>query len=103
MLERGYRQGHLYWRHLEELGRFREGAFLAGFVWLAQYWVLRKQLQRARETLEAVLTYATDLGFFAEEADPTSSRILVGNFPQTFVHAAFIGAVIDYKNACTNP
>jgi GH15 family glucan-1,4-alpha-glucosidase len=98
VLERDYCKGHLYWRHLEELDRFKEGAFLAGTIWVAQYWVMRKDLERARRILETALTYANDLGFFAEEADPGTGKML-GNFPQTFVHAAFIGAVIDYKNA----
>jgi GH15 family glucan-1,4-alpha-glucosidase len=98
VLERDYAKGHLYWRHLEELGRFQEGAFLAGTIWVAQYWVMRKDLERTRQILEAALAYANDLGFFAEEADPNTGEML-GNFPQTFVHAAFIGAVIDYKNA----
>lgn len=98
VLERDYSQGHLYWRHLEELDRYQKGAFLAGTIWVAQYWVLRKDLERARQILETALAYANDLGFFAEEADPKSGKML-GNFPQTFVHAAFIGAVIDYKNA----
>jgi GH15 family glucan-1,4-alpha-glucosidase len=101
VLERDYAKGHLYWRHLEELGRYQEGAFLAGTIWVAQYWIMRKDLERTRQILEAALTYANDLGFFAEEADPKSGKML-GNFPQTFVHAAFIGAVIDYKNALGN-
>ncbi|MDQ3205687.1 MAG: glycoside hydrolase family 15 protein [Pseudomonadota bacterium] len=96
-LERDYRRGDLYWRHLEELEPFREGAFLAGTIWVAQYWVIRKDLDRARRILEAALEYANDLGFFAEEADPDSGAML-GNFPQTFVHASLIGAVIDYRN-----
>jgi GH15 family glucan-1,4-alpha-glucosidase len=98
VLERDYCKGHLYWRHLEEIDRFEEGAFLAGTIWVAQYWVMRKELERTRIILEAALLYANDLGFFAEEADPDSGNML-GNFPQTFVHAAFIGAVIDYKEA----
>jgi GH15 family glucan-1,4-alpha-glucosidase len=98
VLERDYSQGHLYWRHLEELGRFQEGAFLAGTIWVAQYWIMRKDLERTKQILETALAYANDLGFFGEEADPKSGKML-GNFPQTFVHAAFIGAVIDYKNA----
>jgi GH15 family glucan-1,4-alpha-glucosidase len=98
VLERDYCKRHLYWRHLDELDRFSEGAFLAGTIWVAQYWVMRKELERTRHILEAALLYANDLGFFAEEADPDSAKML-GNFPQTFVHAAFIGAVIDYKNA----
>lgn len=98
-LERDYARGNLYWRHLEELGPFQEGAFLAGSIWVAQYWVLRKDLKRARDILAAVLDYATDLGFLPEEADPINGQLL-GNFPQTFVHAAFIGAALDYQNAC---
>ena len=98
VLKRDYSDGHLYWRHLEELDRFHEGAFLAGTIWVAQYWVLRKELEQARQILETALDYANDLGFFAEEADPKSGKML-GNFPQTFVHSAFIGAVIDYRNA----
>lgn len=98
ILERDYSRGNLYWRHLEEVGRFQEGAFLAGTIWVAQYWILRKDLERARQILETALGYANDLGFFAEEAHAESGHML-GNFPQTFVHAAFIGAVIDYKDA----
>lgn len=102
VLERDYCQGDLYWRHLEELEGDREGAFLAATLWVAQYWVMRRDLPRARAMLEAALEYATDLGFFAEEADPASIAML-GNFPQTFVHASFIGAVIDYRDAQGKP
>lgn len=98
VLERDYSQGQLYWRHLEDAQPGREGAFLAGTIWVAQYWVMRKDLGRARHILETALAYANDLGLFAEEADPDSEQML-GNFPQTFVHAAFIGAVHDYKQA----
>lgn len=98
VLERDHSDGDLYWRHLEDFDARKEGAFLAGTIWVAQYWVMRKDLQRARAILDAALEYATDLGFFAEEADPASGQML-GNFPQSFVHGSFIGAVVDYKNA----
>lgn len=98
LLERDYCRDDLYWRHLEELERFGEGAFLAGTIWVAQYWIVRNDLDRARRILDAALAYSNDLGFFAEEADPESGRML-GNFPQTFVHASFIGAIIDYRDA----
>lgn len=98
VLERDHSSGNLYWRHLDELDRMKEGAFLAGTIWVAQYWIMRRDLDRASAVLDAALAYANDLGFFAEEADPASGAML-GNFPQTFAHAAFIGAVVDYRKA----
>ena len=99
VLERDYCHNHLYWRHLAGEADRREGAFLAGTLWVAQYWVMRDP-QRARTILEAVLARASDLGFLAEEADPQTGELL-GNYPQTFVHAALIGMVIDLKAALT--
>ncbi|GGL99140.1 glycoside hydrolase family 15 protein [Deinococcus aerophilus] len=97
VLERDYCHNHLYWRHLAGETDRREGVFLAGTLWVAQYWVMRDP-QRARTILEAVLAQASDLGFLAEEADPWTGELL-GNYPQTFVHAALIGMVIDLKAA----
>ncbi|MBW4581038.1 MAG: hypothetical protein KME42_15840 [Tildeniella nuda ZEHNDER 1965/U140] len=95
-LERDYATANLYRRHLEEFDSRQEGAFLAGTFWVAQYWIMRQDFQRVHAILSAALEYANDLGLFAEEADTKTGRML-GNFPQTFVHAAFIGAVIDLK------
>jgi GH15 family glucan-1,4-alpha-glucosidase len=101
VLERDYAKDHLYWRHLEETDYAQEGAFLAGTIWMAQYWIMRNDLEKTRRILDAALAYTSDLGFFAEEADPQTGDML-GNFPQTFVHAAFIGAVVDYRNAISD-
>lgn len=97
-LERGYARGDLYRRRLESFDSRREGAFLAGTFWVAHYWALRGDLDRARDILDAGLKYANDLGLFAEEADTASGEML-GNFPQGFVHAAFINAVGELRNA----
>lgn len=97
-LERDYASGNLYRRHLQDFDSQQEGAFLAGTFWVAQYWVMRQDLQRAKAIIDAALGFANDLGLFAEEADPATGQML-GNFPQTFVHAALIGAVIDLKAA----
>ncbi len=98
ILERNSATGNLYRRHLEEFDSQQEGAFLAGTFWMAQYWVMRQEFDRVYAILDQALEYANDLGLFAEEADPKTGQML-GNFPQTFVHAAFIGAVIDLKIA----
>ena len=95
-LEGKYCQDHLYWRHLAD-GDRREGAFLAGTLWVAQYWVMRDP-PRARVILDAVLAYANDLGLLPEMADPRTREPL-GNGPQTFVHAALIGLVVDLAAA----
>jgi GH15 family glucan-1,4-alpha-glucosidase len=97
VLERDYRKGDLYRRHLFEFDSSQEGAFLAASLWMAQYYVYRGNLDKARVIINEVLKYTTDLGFFSEEADVENER-MTGNIPQTFVHASFIGAVIDLKN-----
>lgn len=98
-LERDYSwEGLLYWRHLEDTDSHEEGTFLAGTFWVAQYWIMRGDLRRAQRIMDAGLAYANDVGFLSEEAHPRSGRAL-GNIPQTFVHAALIGAVIDLKAA----
>lgn len=91
-------QRTLYWRRLECDDSRAEGAFLASSFWMAQYWVMRGDLLRAREIIDAALECANDVGLFAEEYDPRRAMTL-GNTPQAFVHAALIGAVIDLKVA----
>lgn len=97
VLERDYQQENLFRRHLFEVENKKEGAFLAGSLWMAQYWVYRNELKKAMKILEEVMKYSTDLGFFSEEAD-LENRRMMGNIPQTFVHASFVGTVIDLKN-----
>lgn len=97
-LEREHAEGLLYRRRLECFDARREGAFLAGTLWVAQYWVTRGDLERAERILAAALGYANDLGLFAEEAAPSTGEML-GNFPQAFVHAALVGLVVDLKAA----
>lgn len=98
LLERDYATGYLYRRHLRSFDSQQEGAFLASTFWVAQYWIMRQDLARAKAIIDTGLEFANDLGLFAEEADPTTG-IMLGNFPQTFVHAAFMGAVLDLKTA----
>ncbi|MHB1003045.1 MAG: glycoside hydrolase family 15 protein [Thermoleophilia bacterium] len=90
--------GDLYRRHLELFDGGQEGAFLASTLWVAQYWVMRGELEKVRRIIDAVLEFANDLGQMPEMGD-TRDGCMLGNFPQTFVHAALIGAVIDLKAA----
>jgi GH15 family glucan-1,4-alpha-glucosidase len=99
-LERRYCVGNaLYHRHLENArARRREGAFLAGTFWIAHYWVVRGDLDRARRIIEAGLGWANDLGMFPEEIDGSSGAKL-GNVPLGLVHASFLAAIADYNLA----
>ncbi len=98
VLERDYCHRDLYRRHLVEFDSRKEGAFLAGTFWVAQYWVMRKEWDKVETILGAALRFMNDVGIMPEEGDPKTGEWL-GNLPQTFVHASFIGAVIDYKEA----
>lgn len=91
-------EGLLYRRHLDCDDATREGVFLAGTFRVAQYWIMRGDLVRAESIIDAALEYVNDLGLIAEEGDPPTRQML-GNFPQAFVHAALIGAVIDLRAA----
>lgn len=90
--------GLLYRRHLVCADAQKEGAFLAGTLWVAQYWIMRDELSRAKRIIDAALEYSNDVGLLAEEADEAAGEML-GNMPQSFVHAALIGAVVDLRAA----
>lgn len=98
VLERESCTNHLYRRHLVEFDSGKEGAFLAGTLWVAQYWVMRKDWDKVETILGAALRFMNDVGIMPEEGDPLTGEWL-GNLPQTFVHASLIGAIIDYKHA----
>ncbi len=95
-IEQEYKSGVLYHRHLEAYDAHKEGVFLAGSLWMAQYYLLLKNLDKAKAIIDGVLRFATDLGFLPEEGNTTTGEPL-GNIPQTFVHASLIGAIVDYN------
>jgi len=55
-------------------------------------------LSEAHETFEAALSYANDVGLFAEEIDPDTGNAL-GNFPQGFTHLGIINAAIALRDS----
>jgi GH15 family glucan-1,4-alpha-glucosidase len=100
-IEQDYREGDLYHRRLELSDSKKEGVFLAACLWMAQYYVMVKNLDKAKTIIDAVLKFSNDLGFLPEEGDVKTGEML-GNIPQTFVHSSFIGVVLDYKNAMSD-
>lgn len=96
-LEAHYQQGNLFRRHLLCFDSRKEGMFLAGSVWMAQYYLRSGKLERYYDVMNAIEGYVNDLGLVSEEA-LVEEGVLAGNFPQAFVHSSLICAIIDYKN-----
>ncbi len=66
-------------RHATDDGlKGREGAFLACSFWLAECFARQGRFDEARETFDAGLGTANDLGLFSEEFD-TRRRAMAGN------------------------
>jgi alpha,alpha-trehalase len=70
-----------------------EGSFAICSFWLVSALVEVGEVLRARQLLEKLLSFASELNLYAEEIDPQTGRHL-GNFPQAFTHLALINAVI---------
>jgi GH15 family glucan-1,4-alpha-glucosidase len=59
----------------------KEGLFLAGSLWMAQYYIRSKNMRRFFDIMDAVEDYVNDLGLTAEEA-LMEEGMMAGNFPQ---------------------
>lgn len=70
-----------------------EGAFGICSFWSAHYRALIGELDGAAMDLEHLLSFANDVGLFAEEIDPDTGAAL-GNFPQAFTHIGLINAAV---------
>lgn len=97
-IEQDLKNHNLYHRNLLEFDEKKEGVFLAGSLWVAQHFVMLGNLEKAKSIIDACLHLSTDLGFLAEEGNMENGEML-GNFPQTFVHASLMGVILDYNKA----
>lgn len=68
----------------------KEGTFNACSFWLAEALARAGRLEDARLLLEKMLSYANEVGLYAEEVGPTGEAL--GNYPQAFTHLALISA-----------
>ena len=75
-----------------------EGAFAICSFWEVAFLARCGNLSEAHETFEAALSYANDVGLFAEEIDPDTGNAL-GNFPQGFTHLGIINAAIALRDS----
>ena len=80
----------------------REGAFAICSFWLVSSLVEIGEVDRAHALCEKLLSFASALGLYGEEIDPTTGRHL-GNFPQAFTHLALINALMHLIDAEQEP
>jgi GH15 family glucan-1,4-alpha-glucosidase len=68
-----------------------EATFGICSFWGVEARALQGDVAEARAAFEHLLSFANDVGLFAEEIDPTDGAAL-GNFPQAFTHVGLINA-----------
>lgn len=75
-----------------------EGGFLVCSFWLVDALARLGELEEAQRRFERLLTFASPLGLFSEEADVRTGELL-GNHPQAFTHLALVGAAVNIERA----
>jgi GH15 family glucan-1,4-alpha-glucosidase len=70
-----------------------EGAFGICSFWGVEARALEGDVAAARGDFERLLSFANDVGLFAEEIEPRSGAA-IGNFPQAFTHVGLINAAV---------
>jgi GH15 family glucan-1,4-alpha-glucosidase len=79
------------------LGGSEEGSFSLCSFWLVECLTRAGRLDEARLIFEKMLTYASNLGLFAEQVGDTGEAL--GNYPQAFTHLGLISAAWDLDRA----
>jgi alpha,alpha-trehalase len=75
-----------------------EATFVICSFWLVSALAEIGEIERARGLCERLLSFASPLGLYAEEIDPTTGRHW-GNYPQAFTHLALINALMHVIRA----
>jgi GH15 family glucan-1,4-alpha-glucosidase len=70
-----------------------EGAFGICSFWAVDCLARGGDIEAATRLFERLLSYANDLGLYAEEIDPDTGMAL-GNFPQAFTHIGLVNAAL---------
>jgi GH15 family glucan-1,4-alpha-glucosidase len=79
-----------------------EATFTACSFWLVSALAEIGETTRARQLCERLLGFASGLGLYAEQLDPTTSRHF-GNFPQALTHLALVNAALHVIGAEQTP
>jgi len=71
-----------------------EGAFLACSFWLVDVYILQGRFEEAENLFRRLVGLCNEVGLLSEEYDSSSKR-LVGNFPQAFSHMALVNSAYN--------
>lgn len=89
----------LLYRYLDEDGLAGpEGAFGICSFWAVEHLAHAGELDRALQRFSHLLSFANDVGLYAEEINPEDGSAL-GNFPQAFTHIGLINAALAIDRA----
>jgi GH15 family glucan-1,4-alpha-glucosidase len=66
-------------------------------LWLADWYIAKNQLAKARKLMMWVVDHATEAGLFAEQINPYDGKPLSVS-PLTWSHSTFILTIIEYLN-----
>jgi GH15 family glucan-1,4-alpha-glucosidase len=75
-----------------------EGTFGICSFWAVSVRALQHDTARAEQRFTDIMSFANDVGLFAEEIDPDTGGAL-GNFPQAFTHVGLIDAALALADA----
>jgi GH15 family glucan-1,4-alpha-glucosidase len=75
-----------------------EGAFVPCAFWLIQALAKTGRTTEAAQLFEQILQFASPLGLYPEEIDPSTHEHL-GNYPQALTHAALLQAALALRDA----
>ena len=95
-IERELVQGPFVFRYAEDEFGTPRHPFLLASCWLARVYLRRGEEEKARAVLEGMSRGATDLGLFGEHFDQERGEPR-GNFPQAFVHAAYLHSLLELR------
>lgn len=99
LIQRRLARNGLLYRYETDVDRLteREGAFGICSFWDVDYLVCSGEVAAAHRLFEHLLSFANDVGLFAEEILPDDGSPL-GNFPQAFTHVGVIFSALGLAN-----
>lgn len=86
------------YEHLYDGNKSTEGAFGICSFWAVDNLAKRGEIDAAESSFKHLLSFANDVGLYAEEI-ATDSGAALGNFPQAFTHVGLINAALAIESA----